>query len=700
MSVKELTPALPPSRAFVKFHLANYIETNVPLGKSHALHPLYEAIANSFDSIADTQPAVPGSIAIRVLRDMNEKVQVDTDGGKGNHPIRGFEVVDNGEGFTDKNLQSFQLGASPHKKNRGGKGLGRLVWLKVFKEASVESHYRNGAGYSTRSFKFTLKADNGVSDLTTITAPGVTRAQTVVKLLDMKTTFSPPKKPLTIARRIIEHNLVELLSNPAVTVTLSDPDHEGGDIDLRRILTDEYDVNEIADKFSVEGYKFDLRHITVKSSAANAKHRVLFCAKRRSVETRGLSSIIPHLSGPLPINGMPRVYVGALTGEYFEEHVNPTRTAIVLDDDDHDAPSIIPTVSEDKIMSAVRKSVLAYLQKPLEEIKQVVKGKVSGLIHSTAPEYRGVIERKPEVLDRLSPSSSEADIISTLATERFRERKEYLDNISSILSKASSQDHLAKIKKESLEAFYKGAHEEAAACMIKFVHHRRSVLDLLNLYLGTQICGKHETEAAIHNLIFPMKNTSDSFPVDYSNLWVIDERLVFHHYLASDLPFTQHAAISSGSEKRSDITVYHSPDDKFWDAAFALTENDVNFPSVTIIEFKKPDRDNYTRDDNPFNQITNYVLDIRSGKREDRLGRRFPRPKQLRFTAYIILDVTQKLRDLLVDEKGFMDVVDGDGLYKIEPHLNLYVEVMSYQKMIENAKKRNAAYFNSLKLAP
>ena len=151
-------------------------------------------------------------------------------------------------------------------------------------------------------------------------------------------------------------------------------------------------------------------------------------------------------------------------------------------------------------------------------------------------------------------------------------------------------------------------------------------------------------------------------------------------------------------ERRSDITVYHGPDEKYWDASFAFAESDINFPSVTIIEFKMPNRDNYTRDENPYRQICNYVLDIRDGSKKDRDGRRFPRPMQLRFTAYIIVDITDDLRKILMEQNGFHETVDGDGLYRIEPHLNLYIEVMSYQKMIESARKRNAAYFKSLDL--
>ena len=82
---------------------------------------------------------------------------------------------------------------------------------------------------------------------------------------------------------------------------------------------------------------------------------------------------------------------------------------------------------------------------------------------------------------------------------------------------------------------------------------------------------------------------------------------------------------------------------------------------------------------------------------EDRTGRRFPKPEQLRFFAYIALDMTEKLGRILKDH-DFNEMIDGDGLFKVDTNLRLYTEVMSYQKMISKARSRNDIYFKTLRL--
>lgn len=39
----------------------------------------------------------------------------------------------------------------------------------------------------------------------------------------------------------------------------------------------------------------------------------------------------------------------------------------------------------------------------------------------------------------------------------------------------------------------------------------------------------------MHDVIMPLKTTSDRISADQMNLWIIDESLVFHDFLASDL---------------------------------------------------------------------------------------------------------------------------------------------------------------------
>lgn len=53
--------------------------------------------------------------------------------------IVGMDIIDNGEGFIDKNINSFSEYGSDLKLKEGCKGIGRLCFLKVFDNVTIES---------------------------------------------------------------------------------------------------------------------------------------------------------------------------------------------------------------------------------------------------------------------------------------------------------------------------------------------------------------------------------------------------------------------------------------------------------------------------------------------------------------------------------------------------------------------------------
>ena len=125
--------------------------TNLP--KSHALLPLFEAVVNSIHAIEDAQlPLREGEIRIEVLREDCKHLSLDAE--LPEREITGFRIVDNGVGFTDTNMSSFNTLDSEYKQVRGGKGIGRLLWLKAFRCVSVESVFENSDARYLRSFIF------------------------------------------------------------------------------------------------------------------------------------------------------------------------------------------------------------------------------------------------------------------------------------------------------------------------------------------------------------------------------------------------------------------------------------------------------------------------------------------------------------------------------------------------------------------
>jgi len=135
-----------------------------------------------------------------------------------------------------------------------------------------------------------------------------------------------------------------------------------------------------------------------------------------------------------------------------------------------------------------------------------------------------------------------------------------------------------------------------------------------------------------------------------------------------------------------------------FDKAFALSEaRDVPFSSITIIEFKKPQRDDYSEKENPFTQVAKYIAEIREGKATTVAGRPMPIPPNLPFYCYVICDITPSLKEW-ARLFELQDTPDSLGFFGYKRFYNAYFEVISYSKLVADAEKRNKIFFQKLGL--
>ena len=96
---------------------------------------------------------------------------------------------------------------------------------------------------------------------------------------------------------------------------------------------------------------------------------------------------------------------------------------------------------------------------------------------------------------------------------------------------------------------------------------------------------------------------------------MIDERLAYHQFLASDEPLNKIDELDSDSKDRPDVLIFDNP------IAFVDGENE-DYSSVVIIEFKRPMRNDYREETkkNPITQVLNYISSIKSGGMTDKQG--------------------------------------------------------------------------------
>ena len=120
---------------------------------------------------------------------------------------------------------------------------------------------------------------------------------------------------------------------------------------------------------------------------------------------------------------------------------------------------------------------------------------------------------------------------------------------------------------------------------------------------------------------------------------------------------------------------------------------------LTIFEFKRPKRDAYKTDDDPIMQIGKYVKDIRAGKYEMPEG--LEKIKVNDFTpvyAYVICDLTSKIREFAEELHSLTKSPDDEGYFGFLRGYNMYIEVISFKKMMDDATLRNKIFFKKLHL--
>ena len=126
---------------------------NIRLAESKALWPLFEAVVNSIQAIEDSPNRNNGKIYISAQREISYNGTLDSNK-EFLERFESFSITDNGIGLDEQNYKSFNTAYSTLKAKKGCKGIGRFLWLKAFKEVTLESNYFENGIYYNRNFTF------------------------------------------------------------------------------------------------------------------------------------------------------------------------------------------------------------------------------------------------------------------------------------------------------------------------------------------------------------------------------------------------------------------------------------------------------------------------------------------------------------------------------------------------------------------
>ena len=672
------------SSAEMKLYSVNFAGRirNFPLPKNNALVPLFEAVVNSLQAIEDKGTSnEPGSITIRINR-------LDVlDDGSGVLPrgdINGFTIEDNGIGFNGTNFESFLQSDSQLKEARGGKGVGRFCWLKAFDDVTVDSVFKDeeDGNYYKRGFVFSA-ASVGIEDR--ITEAESTETGATVVLNHAKNEYRPFMQgdAKDIAESVMRHCLVYLLAEGCPTITVVDGSEQVCVNDLLKELLSSTSEKE---EFRVNGLLFSLLHIKMKADNTAPRRnqpvsKLYLCANNRSVEEENLRAVLNGLDAWL-IDRHSFVYIGVLTGTYLDENVDANRLSFIFP---ADGESLLFDTSKAQILSAAHASIQRFLADYIKEARSTQRERVEEYVRTTAPQYRHLFEYASDEIDAIKYGADEEAIDDALHKAKRKLDKAVKADHDALLRKHENKNISSEEYEEEFKRQVQRASDANKAALADYVVHRRVILDLFKHGLERMESGKYEQEKFLHELIYPMRSSSDDTADGAHNLWLIDERLTYSTYITSDLPFG-----GENHEERPDIMCLNSP-------VVMSTEGEHGhtYDSVIIFELKRPMRDDYSSGDNPIDQLLSYAEKIKSGKAKDAKGRYIKTDDHTRMYLYVICDITPTLERVLKN-MNFTRTSDGEGMYSFNTNYNAYIEVLPFDKILRDSIIRNNVFFRTL----
>jgi hypothetical protein len=641
--------------------------------KSNVYTPIVEAVVNSIEAI-DSQPN--GKIDIVVHR---ENV-LEFDNAK--PYIKSIEIIDNGVGFSQENRESFDTYLSETKIEIGGKGFGRFMYLKYFNEAKIQSIYKEDNAYKFRNFRFGKqdeiivdeeKGDTATHDIgTKLLLENIIEKEQLDKGLDV------------IARKLVEKLLVFFVDTAfnVPQITLKESDNTGSII-LNDYVSDNNSISKVGEqeitvKSNFENLEYPFTVKVYKIYFSQLSSKIVLTAHNREVTETTLQTYIPEFQDEFydETNDTKKNYIikAYVLGNYLNNNVSLERETFDFAKDTGDR---LYPLGQAEIEKEVANVVKSFFEEDVKSRFEKKTETVRNYINSKAPWHR--IYLNDFDFTNLPTNLSDEKIEIEFQKFKFKKEQEIRIEIKEII--ANEEIEIDDKFQQIISRISQNGKNDLA----HYVCNRKLIVDTFDeLRKRRETDNKAHLEKEPHNLIFPMGETSETLDYENHNLWLLDERLVFSQYVASD------KIISKSETKEPDLIVFNE------EVCIYRNGENITTSPLTIFEFKRPKRANYPDEENPIMQACRYSEKIRAGKYEMPEGLEpIKISNETPVYIYVVCDLVDKIHEFA---KGFSLTIspDAEGYFGFSSGFNAYIEVISYRKLIEDAKMRNKIFFKKL----
>lgn len=372
--------------------------------------------------------------------------------------------------------------------------------------------------------------------------------------LDSSYVAAWPRDAHAVAQRVVSHFLIRFAGRSAPEVLL----HDSGiaPINLLTLFDETVLPNIQAVDFSVGEHHFHLQVLRQKGS--RDAHEISYCARAREVFQVTLKKLLPELPQTfLETDNTHYTLKVLVTGEYLDSHASTIRTEILFNPDSEDLVTDESLITRKELDTEITKTLRTLLVEDLRITNQEKMDGIEHFIATDAPEYRVLLSNQyREMIEREVPAGVTGDKLDEALLRIKRKIEDQIraegSEIKALVDSDSFDHYKAKMNEHITRINDMGKSQLAS-----YVAHRRSILDLLDISLKkSRVDEKYRLEEVLHNMLFPMRQTSKDVFFEQQNLWVIDERLCYHTILTSDKKVNSIAGLENTHGKS--LTFWHS----------------------------------------------------------------------------------------------------------------------------------------------
>ena len=384
-----------------------------------------------------------------------------------------IEAIDNGEGFNEENIKSFREYRTDYKKSLGCKGIGRFIYLKLFKNVKIVS--------KDKEFDFNY---NGMTN----PREREFYDKTLVTLSTPNSNFYIDFSK--IKEQIKEHFLAYFKTESKNIEIAIYRNNEKIDI------VKSNDIPQFEKKdFKIKDYSFAISYLF----GENVNNEGFYVANGRVVIKN--SDLDQERKYNLPKEKDLRIFY-ILESDYFDKNVNDERNEL----------QIYP---KQKNSFEFQDLNWNEIHNELEnQIKEICKEHNFDIENKIKENRKKSIEELP-YLGTYFENRSELNLNDMLenAKKEFREDKDFLRDAKN----KTDKDYETKLTKVT------------QAELAEYIFDRNKLIQQLKDFVKK---GNIETE--VHNLFMPKKTSDDKQSYKTNNVWLFDDRFMCYDKIFSD----------------------------------------------------------------------------------------------------------------------------------------------------------------------